>query len=217
MIEELQLLQLDLAAMREDKSSDHNPAQFRYIESLVQRAVNKEETVATIVVGKANQALLDYQQAMEQAPHIKRRSAVHQTQDAVTTLAALTAQLNQQGSGNDDNPDSTALEDLLRAQESEAVNAVRQGLSSENRPAEPNNEELKSARRFRTAQVKRNADKLVTQAVEEIPQDSGPLNSQRLAARSLAAMRDLSPHYLSRFVTYMDTLFWLEQADKEKR
>jgi hypothetical protein len=41
-------------------------------------------------------------------------------------------------------------------------------------------------------------------------------DSQRLAARSLAAMRDLSLHYLSRFVTYMDTLFWLEQTEKEK-
>jgi len=59
--------------------------------------------------------------------------------------------------------------------------------------------------------------KLETRAVEEILEDSGPLNSQRLAVRSLAAMRDLSPHYLSRFVTYMETLFWLEQADKEKR
>jgi hypothetical protein len=27
-------------------------------------------------------------------------------------------------------------------------------------------------------------------------------------------MRELSPHYLSRFVSYIDTLFWLEQAER---
>jgi len=33
----------------------------------------------------------------------------------------------------------------------------------------------------------------------------------------LTTMRDLSPHYLSRFVSYIDTLFWLEQAEKQTR
>ena len=65
--------------------------------------------------------------------------------------------------------------------------------------------------------VKLNADKVVTQALEEVPAEAGPLNPQRLATRSLATMRDLSPHYLSRFVSYVDTLFWLEQAQKVRK
>ena len=55
---------------------------------------------------------------------------------------------------------------------------------------------------------------MVSQALAEVPEAAGPLNPQRLATRSLAAMHDLSPHYLSRFVSYIDTLFWLEQAEK---
>ncbi|MEP1470099.1 MAG: DUF2894 domain-containing protein [Halieaceae bacterium] len=217
MTDELQSLELDLAAMREDQSATHNPARFRYIESLVLRADGKGAAVTAILADKANQALLDYQQALEQIPGKQPLSEEQQSPHDVKTLAALTAQLNEQASLHGDNPDGSALDDLLRAQESEAVNTVREGVSSAGRSTAHNNEELKSARRFRATQVKQNADKLVTQAVAEIPEDSGPLNSQRLAARSLAAMRDLSPHYLSRFVTYMDTLFWLEQADKEKR
>lgn len=217
MTDELQSLQNDLAAMRQDKSAARDPARFRYVESLAQRAVGKEEAVVTLIVDKASQALLDYQRALEQTLPALHTGEVQESGDAVATLTTLTIQLNQQGSLNRDNTEATALDDLLRAQESAAVDAIRQEVSPENHSAGHRNEELRSARRFRAAQVKRNADKLVTQAVEEIPEESGPLNSQRLAARSLASMRDLSPHYLSRFVTYMDTLFWLEQADKEKR
>ena len=65
---------------------------------------------------------------------------------------------------------------------------------------------------FREALVKRNADKLVTKLINEIPKDAGPLNPQKLIVQSLASMRDLSPHYLNRFVAYIDTLLWLEKA-----
>jgi hypothetical protein len=34
-----------------------------------------------------------------------------------------------------------------------------------------------------------------------------------LATRSLSAMRRLSPEYLSRFVSYIDTLLWLQCAE----
>jgi hypothetical protein len=35
-----------------------------------------------------------------------------------------------------------------------------------------------------------------------------------LAIRSLSTMQDISPAYLNRFISYVDTLFWLEQADR---
>lgn len=135
------------------------------------------------------------------------------TSDVASDIKALTAILNQQTVNHSDDSDSTPLEERMRSQEADLVSALGQQEPAGNRTAVA---ELKSARRFRTIQAKQNADKLVTQAMAEIPESSGPLNSQRLAARSLAAMRDLSPYYLSRFVTYMDTLFWLDQADKKK-
>lgn len=178
------------------------------------RALLQEIEVEFPDASPAAQALHQQGRIAQLEKLLARRRHPH---DAGNDLTALTAVLNQQAASLEDDPDTTPLEDLLRIQETDVVNALGQEASPNNRLAVPKTQELKSARRFRNAQVKRNADKLVTQAVEEIPEGSGPLNSQRLAARSLAAMRDLSPHYLSRFVTYMDTLFWLEQTDKEKR
>jgi hypothetical protein len=42
------------------------------------------------------------------------------------------------------------------------------------------------------------------------------MNSQHLVLRALQAMRDLSPDYLQGFMSYVDTLIWLEQANPLK-
>ncbi len=72
--------------------------------------------------------------------------------------------------------------------------------------------ELKSAQLFRDSWTKLSYDKLVRRAIKEAPENPGPLNPQMLVIRSLVAMRDLSPEYLNRFVAYIDTLLWLDQA-----
>ena len=38
------------------------------------------------------------------------------------------------------------------------------------------------------------------------------MNSQHLVLRSLQVMRDIAPDYLQSFMSYIDTLVWLEQA-----
>ena len=72
--------------------------------------------------------------------------------------------------------------------------------------------ELKSARHFRAGLVKLGAERLVEGAVQNARPDSGPLNPEKLVIHSLATMRELSPHYLARFVTYIDTLFYLDHS-----
>ena len=47
----------------------------------------------------------------------------------------------------------------------------------------------------------------------KVPENAGPLNSQHLVHRSLTLMRDLSPEYLNRFMSYVDALSWLDQAN----
>ncbi len=73
--------------------------------------------------------------------------------------------------------------------------------------------ELKSARHFRAGLVKLGAENLVEGALQGARPDSGPLNPEKLVIHSLATMRELSPHYLSRFVSYIDTLFYLDQSE----
>lgn len=76
---------------------------------------------------------------------------------------------------------------------------------------------LRSARRFSDTLELNGVDSRVTRLVNEAPAPRGPLNPHMLAIRSLAAMRDISPRYLPRFVAYVDTLFWLERAEATNR
>jgi hypothetical protein len=108
---------------------------------------------------------------------------------------------------------SPSFDDILRQAERKLVNNVFDAdATSHETGGHGDADELSSIHYFRESLVRRNADKLVTQAIREIPEGAGPLNSQKLIVQSLASMRDLSPHYLNRFVAYIDTLLWLEQA-----
>lgn len=49
------------------------------------------------------------------------------------------------------------------------------------------------------------------QSLAQVPADAGPLNSGSLVHRSLTLMHELSPAYLQHFLSYIDTLSWLEQ------
>lgn len=50
----------------------------------------------------------------------------------------------------------------------------------------------------------------VRKSLADVPTGAGPLNSTALAHRSLTLMGGLSPDYLQRFLSYVDTLSWLE-------
>ncbi|NEX64176.1 DUF2894 domain-containing protein [Noviherbaspirillum galbum] len=76
--------------------------------------------------------------------------------------------------------------------------------------------ELKAVSQFRDTWAKLSADKQVTQALQQAPKNAGPINSHMLVLRSLALMRDMSPEYLNRFLSYADTLLKLEQGEGEK-
>jgi hypothetical protein len=51
----------------------------------------------------------------------------------------------------------------------------------------------------------------IRQSLEQVPADAGPLNSGSLVHRSLSLMHELSPGYLQHFLSYIDTLSWMEQ------
>ncbi|WP_346778737.1 DUF2894 domain-containing protein [Burkholderia sp. Ac-20353] len=63
---------------------------------------------------------------------------------------------------------------------------------------------------FRTTWSKVRTEKQYRQALDQVPRNAGPLNSNSLVHRSLSLMRDLSPGYLQQFLSYVDALAWLE-------
>ncbi|MBJ6137003.1 DUF2894 domain-containing protein [Marinobacter litoralis] len=55
----------------------------------------------------------------------------------------------------------------------------------------------------------------IQHAIEDIPEDAGPMNAHRLVSRAIAEMQRLSPAYLDRMVKYTDTLMALEKLGRK--
>lgn len=131
-----------------------------------------------------------------------------------TRLRPLAALLERFERAERDAPasdDPVSFDELLRQQEQTAWLAQ----TSHNGRRSPDSErsgELRAMRQFREAWAKRVLDKAVAHAMEEAPEDAGPLNAHRLVIQAVSLMQDISPAYLNRFVSYVDTLHWLERA-----
>jgi hypothetical protein len=70
---------------------------------------------------------------------------------------------------------------------------------------------LEALTEFRKIWSEVRTDSQVRQSLEQVPSNAGPLNSGNLVHRSLTLMRELSPGYLQQFLSYVDTLSWMEQ------
>ena len=108
---------------------------------------------------------------------------------APSPLAALTAYLHER---------ARALDDTAPA----AVPAVALAAGPP---------DLRSAARLAQWWGERSAQIDIEQSLRQPPEQAGPLNSQVLAARTLALMQALSPAFTSQWVRRLDTLMWLEQ------
>ena len=69
---------------------------------------------------------------------------------------------------------------------------------------------------FRKQLRKISLQRQVSQAIAQAPQNAGPINSHMLVLRALGLMRDISPDYLNRFMTYVDTLLRLDEAEHSR-
>lgn len=62
----------------------------------------------------------------------------------------------------------------------------------------------------RRASARARTESQMRQALQDVPENAGPLNSSSLVHRALNLMRDATPGYLLPFMAYVDTLAWLE-------
>ncbi|MES2536021.1 MAG: DUF2894 domain-containing protein [Pseudomonadota bacterium] len=209
-----------IASLRTAGADRFDPVRLHYIEVLARRAEAHDGNVKRMLDARLAQALAAFAERFEKAqsdaretiarivqhfPHaaeelqrffaasdfkgLKRFIATLETSGQHTSLSALVRQLEQHAPENS----HTRLEGIAGS-----------------RP------ELKTIRNFRNTWSKLSADKQVTQALEQAPRNAGPINSHMLVLRSLALMRDISPDYLNRFMSYADTLLCLDQCEKEK-
>lgn len=71
--------------------------------------------------------------------------------------------------------------------------------------------ELPALAEFRSTWAKVRSDSQLRQSLEQVSEDAGPLNSGVLVHRAVTLMRTLSPGYLQQFLSYLDSLSWMEQ------
>ena len=162
-----------------------DPVRFRFIEAMARRAAGHEGDARRILDEKVAGLLAAYREKLDE----KQRTVAGTKQEAVLPPGPL-AQLVEH----------IARQSPLQAEGPAATDAA---------PAP----ELKTLRYFRSTWSRLSADRRLTQSLAKVPDNAGPLNSHHLVHRSLMLMHELSPEYLNRFMSYVDTLLWVDQVN----
>ncbi|MGO4390675.1 DUF2894 domain-containing protein [Variovorax sp. M-6] len=174
------------------KRGDHrfDPVRLRFIEALARRAAAHHGDARRILDDKLARLLAAYGEDLERARSTDGDTTRAQGPSRRGPLAELVDHVARHPSSHGDGT------------------AARDTVASLSAPAE-----LKTLRYFRSTWSKLSADRRLTQSLAKMPQNAGPLNSHHLVHRSLTLMRDLSPEYLNRFMSYVDALLWLDQVN----
>ena len=196
-------IQAQLDALRASGAAGRDPVRFAYLEALTRRAVTQPETIRQSLNARISAAANDLASRPTPAP----------TEIAPTSVASpltdLLAYISEQAH---DQPDVKQF-----ASEISTVNRKNRP-KSKTASAAPRQQgpELKSIAIFRNEWSKLSTEQQLTQTLAQAPENAGPMNSQHLVLRSLERMRDIAPDYLQGFMSYIDTLIWLDHADPTK-
>ncbi|MGF6817989.1 hypothetical protein OKW33_004860 [Paraburkholderia atlantica] len=162
-----------------------DPLRFHLLDALARRAAQHSGETRRVIERRLAALLAEYTAEVERAA--ADRSALQAT--SVEANAASDATL------------AALIEQLARHQaRADAPHAA----------AYP---ELPAVDYFREVWSKVRTEKQLRQSLAQVPGNAGPLNSSSLVHRALSLMRELSPEYLKQFLSYVDTLSWLEQMN----
>ena len=189
---------LEIAALGEAGASQFDPLQFHYLEVLAQRTADQPDNVRDILDFKLAQAINALRARFEQA----RTDARDSGNDSGAFSRSLCAASHGASQGPSPRPLPGPLGTLARYAAQRASTDAADRLSLQY---------------FRNTWSRISTGKQVTQALDQAPKNAGPINSHMLVLRSLALMRDVSPDYLNRFVSYVDTLLYLDQREKHRQ
>lgn len=211
-----------ITSLRTAGADRFDPVHFRYIEALAERTSLHRGSARRLLDARLAQALAAFKErfvlAQSDARQILERS-VGQYPHMATDLRRL----HDAGDFKEMrrlvlNPKppaqcaSLSLGALVRRLEQHVPENAEMHLKG-HAGARP---ELKTLRNFKNTLAKLSVHKQVAQALEQAPKNAGPINSHMLVLRSLALMRDISPDYLNRFISYADALLSLDQCEKDK-
>ena len=178
-----------IAALKAQGAERREPTRLRYIEALARRAHDLAPAVRHRLVGRLDEAITDCQQRLA-LPEID--SLVVSVEPSINPLRDLLAYIAQQPANS------------LTASDSPPPDSPRLTSSPP--------DELKSLSYFRETWSQLSVEQQLAQALAQLPDNAGPLNAHRLILQSLQRMRETAPDHLQRYLSYVDTLLWLEQA-----
>lgn len=135
---------------------------------------------------------------------LERRSANHGG-TARALLDARLAELIEQHAAQPQRS-SPHAESAVRQPVRGALGELAGSMAREARPSAPEMLDY-----FRKIWAGLRTENQLRQSLGQVPHNAGPLNSNSLVHRSLSLMRELSPGYLQHFLSYADTLSWMEQ------
>lgn len=196
-------LQARLDALRASGAAERDPVRFAYLDALARRAARQPEAIRQSLNAKISAA------ASELAGRpllVPTESAPASTASPLADLLIYLSEHAHGQAGTTQHATGNATVDRTFRPKSEDASAGR------NRAAP----ELKSVAYFRNEWSKLSTEQQLTQTLAQAPENAGPMNSQHLVLRSLQRMRDIAPDYLQGFMSYIDTLIWLEHADPTK-
>ena len=198
-----------LARMRADGAERFDAAGWHYLDTLARRAAQQDGSVRRLLEAKLDLAAAAFAQRFAQA-----RSTAAETLATTSRKHPADASELQHLFASSDFRSMRRLGATLEAREQCAALAA---LVSQLEPTthQTSARELKTVRESRNTWARMSVDKQLAQAMKQGPVNAGPINSHMLVLRSLATMQAISPDYLSRIVSYADTLLALAPGEKE--
>ncbi|MGF2688519.1 DUF2894 domain-containing protein [Marinobacter sp. DUT-3] len=197
-------MEQQLADLRGSGADRLDPIRFRYLEVLEQK-LRAKGLQGTRHWQRLAQAVAEYQAGAGPQAGAEQPEQPAETGQP-SPLQVLLEALNQSPETHVQAPPSP-LEKLIFGEE-DGRPTQPAGTDSSPRP-------LKAMARVQADQGTQALQDRIRQAIEQTPENAGPMNAHRLVSRAIATMEKLSPEYLNRFVNYADTLLALERLGRK--
>ena len=202
----------ELDALRANGVAERAPVRFAYLEALARRAAAQPPAIRLSLNARISAA------ASELAARPAPATSEIAKKSTASPLAELLAYISQHAHEPPTATETANLQGDLKpgSLQGAAKQPFEQDSQSPSAGRSGQGPELKSVAYFRNEWSKLSTEQQLTQTLAQAPENAGPMNSQHLVLRSLERMRDIAPDYLQGFMSYIDTLIWLEHADPSK-
>lgn len=193
----LTVLKQQLAECVRQGLENGDPLRFFYLQALLENLTDRQhltESAFQGLIGKAARLMSDYQQTFTARTDQAENHSVTQTRAAsgLSKLKALNLQLQQRtGAGRSGVKTSAQQDEPLRADELPTP-------------------ELHALKHYQKLFEKMAVERLLSKVMQEIPENAGPLNPERVVIRCLSSLQEISPAYVMRLMGYYESLISLQ-------